>query len=37
MFQDSANKSNLDLLKLKEKCVDEISGAKLDIVNGTIE
>ncbi len=36
MFQDSANKSNLDLMKLKEKCVDELSGAKLDIVNGTI-
>jgi len=34
MFQDSANKSNLTLFNLKEQCVDESSGLKLDIANG---
>ena len=36
MFQDSANKINVELFELKEDCSDEPSGAKLDIMNGTI-
>lgn len=36
MFNDSANKTNMALFKLKEQCVDESTGAKLDIMNGTI-
>lgn len=34
MFQDSANKTNITLFNLKEQCVDELTGVKLDIVNG---
>ena len=36
MFNDSANKTSMALFKLKEQCVDESTGAKLDIMNGTI-
>lgn len=34
MFKDSANKTNIGLFKLKEQCIDESTGAKLNIVNG---
>jgi len=36
MFHDSANKTYTALFNLKEQCVDEITGANLDIVNGTL-
>lgn len=36
MFQDSANKTNTGLFELKKQCVDELTGAKLDIVKGTL-
>ena len=36
MFHDSANNTNVCLFKLKEQCVDEITGAKLNIVDGTL-
>ena len=34
MFQDSAHKTQTGLFTLKEQCVDELTGGKLDIVNG---
>ena len=34
MFKNSANKTKTGLFTLKEQCVDELTGGKLDIVNG---
>ena len=36
MFKDSANKTKNGLFTLKEQCVDELTGAKLNIIDGTI-
>lgn len=36
MFQDSANENNIALSDLKQHCVDESSGAKLNIVDGKL-
>ena len=36
MFHDSANKTYTALFNLKEQCIDELTGANLDIMNGTL-
>lgn len=36
MFKDSANKTNQGLFELKKQCIDEYTGAKLDIVKGSL-
>ena len=36
MFQDSAKQIKLDFNALMEDCIDENTGANLDIMNGTL-
>jgi len=36
LFRDSSNKTHTALFNLKQDCVDELTGAKLNIIDGTL-